>query len=201
MDTPRPDEQRALRYAAREDRTGRRSARPGRPEATCAALIPISKNEEWWGLTQDERRQIFEETSGHIRIGMDYLPAVARRLHHCRDLGSPEPFDFLDAGSSSRLGCGGLRRSAGAAAAHARVALREPRDGDPARAGMMLVLHAAQAPRRKRNLRARPRSSGRRCGIQLQAVAAEIAGGAQLDSAGKMPSSSRRSRKPPSRPR
>ena len=67
----------------------------GRPEATCAALIPISKNEEWWGLTQDERRQIFEETSGHIRIGMDYLPAVARRLHHCRDLGSPEPFDFL----------------------------------------------------------------------------------------------------------
>ena len=26
---------------------------------------------------------------------MDYLPAVARRLHHCRDLGSPEPFDFL----------------------------------------------------------------------------------------------------------
>ncbi len=24
---------------------------------------------------------------------MDYLPAVARRLHHCRELG--EPFDFL----------------------------------------------------------------------------------------------------------
>lgn len=26
---------------------------------------------------------------------MKYLPAVARRLHHCRDLGSEEPFDFL----------------------------------------------------------------------------------------------------------
>jgi hypothetical protein len=24
---------------------------------------------------------------------LEYLPAVARRLHHCRDLG--EPFDFL----------------------------------------------------------------------------------------------------------
>ncbi len=24
---------------------------------------------------------------------MDYLPQVARRLHHCRDLG--EPFDFV----------------------------------------------------------------------------------------------------------
>ena len=31
----------------------------------------------------------------HIRIGMDYLPAVARRLHHCRDLGRPAPYDFL----------------------------------------------------------------------------------------------------------
>jgi hypothetical protein len=26
---------------------------------------------------------------------MNYLPAVARRLHHCRDLGPDEPFDFL----------------------------------------------------------------------------------------------------------
>jgi hypothetical protein len=26
---------------------------------------------------------------------MKYLPAIARRLHHCRDLGTPEPFDFL----------------------------------------------------------------------------------------------------------
>jgi hypothetical protein len=28
-----------------------------------------------------------------MRIGLEYLPAVARRLHHGRDLG--EPFDFL----------------------------------------------------------------------------------------------------------
>ena len=34
-----------------------------------------------------------EEQSHHIAIGLDYLPAVARRLHHSRDLG--EPFDFL----------------------------------------------------------------------------------------------------------
>ena len=49
--------------------------------------------EAWWDLAQDERRAIFEEQSRHIGIGMEYLPAVARRLHHSRELG--EPFDFL----------------------------------------------------------------------------------------------------------
>jgi hypothetical protein len=67
----------------------------GRPEARCAALIPIRKNPAWWALTQDERRTIFEEQSHHTRIGLNYLPAVARRLHHCRDLSGNEPFDFL----------------------------------------------------------------------------------------------------------
>jgi hypothetical protein len=64
-----------------------------RAEASRAALIPIRKSAAWWALGQDERRAIFEEQSRHIRIGLDYLPAVARRLHHSRDLG--EPFDFL----------------------------------------------------------------------------------------------------------
>jgi hypothetical protein len=64
-----------------------------RPRATCAALIPIRKRAAWWDLAQDERRAIFEEQSRHIRIGMEYLPAVARRLHHSREL--REPFDFL----------------------------------------------------------------------------------------------------------
>ena len=67
----------------------------GRPAANCAVLIPIRKNAEWWALTQDERRKIFEEQSHHNQIGMDYLPAIARRLHHCRDLSESEPFDFL----------------------------------------------------------------------------------------------------------
>ena len=62
-------------------------------EATRAALIPIRKSEAWWALPQDERRAIFEERSRHIATGLKYLPAVARRLHHSRDLG--EPFDFL----------------------------------------------------------------------------------------------------------
>lgn len=65
----------------------------GRAVATRAALIPIRKSAAWWDLAQDERRAIFEEQSRHIGIGLDYLPAVARRLHHCRELG--EPFDFL----------------------------------------------------------------------------------------------------------
>ncbi|HEY5753703.1 MAG TPA: chlorite dismutase family protein [Chthoniobacterales bacterium] len=65
----------------------------GRPEASCAALIPITKTAAWWLLTQDERREIFEARSSHIATGLRYLPAIARRLHHGRDLG--EPFDFL----------------------------------------------------------------------------------------------------------
>jgi chlorite dismutase len=67
----------------------------GRPESTRGALIPIKKSQAWWDLTQDERRAIFEERSAHIQIGKRALPNVARRLHHCRDLGSAEPFDFL----------------------------------------------------------------------------------------------------------
>ncbi|MBC7999235.1 MAG: chlorite dismutase family protein [Leptolyngbya sp.] len=65
----------------------------GRPEANSAALIPIQKTDLWWQLSQDERRKIFEEESHHIEIGMAYLPAIARRLYHSKDLG--EPFDFL----------------------------------------------------------------------------------------------------------
>ncbi len=65
----------------------------GRLEATRAALIPIRKSTVWWDLAQDERRAIFEDTSHHTAIGLDYLPQIARRLHHGRDLG--EPFDFV----------------------------------------------------------------------------------------------------------
>jgi len=71
----------------------RRQVGLGRPEATRAALIPIRKGATWWALAQDERRAIFEEQSHHIAIGEEYLPQVARRLHHCRELA--EPFDFL----------------------------------------------------------------------------------------------------------
>ncbi len=67
----------------------------GREQATHAALIPIRKNAAWWAMTQDERRHILEEQSQHIAIGLKYLSAIARRLHHCRDLGSNEPFDFI----------------------------------------------------------------------------------------------------------
>lgn len=66
-----------------------------RPEATHAALIPIRKNAKWWALTPDERRAIFEDRSHHTEVGLKYLPAIARRLHHCRDLGENEPFDVL----------------------------------------------------------------------------------------------------------
>jgi hypothetical protein len=65
----------------------------GRAASTRAALIPITKSDAWWELPQDDRHRIFEESSHHVATGLEYLPAVARRLHHGRDLG--EPFDFL----------------------------------------------------------------------------------------------------------
>ena len=85
------------RYVTRAEKTKLAATQPdlGRTGATAAAFIPIRKSAAWWALTQDERRAIFEETSAHIRIGLDYLPAVARRLHHCRDLAENAPFDFL----------------------------------------------------------------------------------------------------------
>jgi hypothetical protein len=72
-----------------------RQAPIGRPEATRATLILLRKTAAWWALAQDERRSILEEQSHHIAIGLEYLPAVARRLLHCRDFGTEEPFDFL----------------------------------------------------------------------------------------------------------
>jgi len=81
-------------HAEKQDLVSRQ-APIGRPEATRAALILLRKNDDWWKLAQDERRAILEEQSHHIAIGMRYLPAIARKLLHCRDLGAEEPFDFL----------------------------------------------------------------------------------------------------------
>ncbi|ANV99588.1 chlorite dismutase family protein [Bradyrhizobium icense] len=84
-----------LRYTERAEKNELEAARAeiGRPEATYAALIPIKKSAAWWELTQEERRQIFEDKSHHIADSLKYLPAIARQLYHSRDLG--EPFDFL----------------------------------------------------------------------------------------------------------
>jgi chlorite dismutase len=84
-----------MRYTTRGEATSMTSKQAGlgRPQAHFAALIPIRKSPAWWAMPQDERRAIYEERSRHTSIGMEYLPAIARRLHHSRDLG--EPFDFL----------------------------------------------------------------------------------------------------------
>ena len=66
----------------------------GRPAATRAALIPITKSAAWWALAQDERRAVLEEQSHHIAIGSEYLKAVSRQLVHCRDQPGAV-FDFL----------------------------------------------------------------------------------------------------------
>ena len=81
--------------AAEKEALASKQVDPGRRHALRAALIPIKKNTRWWDLPQDDRRKIFEESSRHVATGLKYLPAIARRLHHCRDLGRAEPFDFL----------------------------------------------------------------------------------------------------------
>ena len=83
------------RYTTRSEVEQLASRQEGlnRPSATRAALIPIRKRDAWRTMAQDERRAVFEEQSRHIAIGLRYLPGVARRLHHSRELG--EAFDFL----------------------------------------------------------------------------------------------------------
>lgn len=83
-----------LRYTTAGERTDLRASQSGlgRSEARHAALIPISKSQDWWDLAQDERLAIYRAAQ-HTPIGMEYLPEIARRLHHGRDLG--ETFDFL----------------------------------------------------------------------------------------------------------
>jgi chlorite dismutase len=84
-----------VRYAEKHEKEKLNSIQAdlGRPSAIYAALIPIRKSESWWTLAQDERRKIFENKSHHTEIGLKYLPAIARKLYHCRDIG--EQFDFL----------------------------------------------------------------------------------------------------------
>jgi hypothetical protein len=49
------------RYTRREEQEtlSARQAGLDRPEATCAALIPITKSRAWWDLAQDERPELF----------------------------------------------------------------------------------------------------------------------------------------------
>ncbi|WP_375417584.1 chlorite dismutase family protein [uncultured Hymenobacter sp.] len=84
-----------LRYAERVEKMALVAVQAplGRAAARCAALIPLRKSAAWWELAQDERRAIFEAASHHTQTGLKYLPAIARQLYHCRDLGGP--FDFL----------------------------------------------------------------------------------------------------------
>ncbi len=85
------------RYVARTEQDELNARQPplARVEAAYGAFIPVRKTAAWWVLAQDQRRRIFEESSHHVRVGLGYLPKIARRLHHCRDLASAEPFDFL----------------------------------------------------------------------------------------------------------
>lgn len=83
------------RYVAREeiDPFLLNGVSSGRSEASCAAIIPIRKSPEWWRLAHDERREIVAARRWHLSSGLKFLPAIARRLRHGRELG--ENFDFV----------------------------------------------------------------------------------------------------------
>src|SRR5436853_7812938 len=86
-----------------------RQPKLGRSEATYAALIPITKSVSWWNLSQDERRRIFETRSGHIRTGLKFVPTIARRPYHSRDIGEPlEFFTLFEFGPSGEQAFKGL---------------------------------------------------------------------------------------------
>ncbi|WP_163408684.1 chlorite dismutase family protein [Flavobacterium ajazii] len=84
-----------LRYTEKEEKDKLTAIQEdlGRKSSTLGAFIPIRKSETWWSLAQDERRKIMESKSEHTQTGMKYLPAIARKLFHSRDIG--EAFDFL----------------------------------------------------------------------------------------------------------
>ena len=90
----------SLKYATRaelQEMNAKGQPGLGRPACTRAAQIPLRKSAAWWAMAQDERRAVMS-AGGHVSpLGVAALPAVARRLHHCRELGGPEapPFDFL----------------------------------------------------------------------------------------------------------
>ena len=84
-----------MRYTEKEEKDKLTAVQEdlGRKNSTLAAFIPIQKSEAWWNLAQDERRKIMESKSQHTQTGMKYLPAIARKLFHSRDIGGA--FDFL----------------------------------------------------------------------------------------------------------
>lgn len=83
------------RYITREDRGEPEPRDSGHPvaEVTCAALIPIRKSAAWWNLALKERREIQEARWRHLANGLQFVPAVVRRLQTSRNSG--EPFDFV----------------------------------------------------------------------------------------------------------
>lgn len=74
---------RAAAPAAGPGRPGRHGRDAARPRSDVGGSTAAITN----------RRSAPRDRSHHIATGLEYLPAVARRLLHGRDLG--EPFDFL----------------------------------------------------------------------------------------------------------
>ena len=103
------------RYVERHERTalvGRQEGL-GRSEASCAALIPITKHSRSWEPTHDDRRSIFAERSRHSfpKLAIRRPPEVkaatpdsvrSRRRLATRPYSTPEWPDELGPGWHSR---------------------------------------------------------------------------------------------------
>ena len=66
------------------DRSSRGDARGDHPDPEVARLV---------GAAAGRAPAIFEQRSHHIKDSLAFLPRIARRLYHARDLG--QPFDFI----------------------------------------------------------------------------------------------------------
>jgi hypothetical protein len=65
-----------------------------RPEATCAALIPIRKT-QLGGNSRKTSAGAFSKSQSTSKSGSTTACSSAQ-AHHCRDLSENEPFDFLN---------------------------------------------------------------------------------------------------------
>jgi hypothetical protein len=132
------------RYVERAERDSAGGRSRG-PRAPGQPLCSADSHPEVRGRGGRSRRTSGAPSSRHARItpevGLRYLPAIARRLYHSRDLGGP--FDFLTFFEFGEADASAFDDLLGTAARDRGVVVRGPRSGDPAAARRGLELRFA----------------------------------------------------------
>lgn len=91
----RHHQQRALRDTRREERAGGPAGGAGPAAGALRGADPDPQERGLVGPDPGRAPRGLRGAVGTHRHRPALLPAIARRLHHCRDLGPDEPFDFL----------------------------------------------------------------------------------------------------------